>query len=105
MHILMADQKSKKLAEFLNHKRAQMIEITGAYTWRQMALDIGLTEETMRRLKGKKPPKGVHLETLKFLILAFGEELYQALELPLLGPRPTFDLRLEEAKRKKEQEG
>lgn len=102
--ILMPDQQMRDLSSFLNDKRGEMIKILGDYSWEQMAADIGLTPETMRRLKREKTAKGVQFHVFAALIAAFGNELFEALDLPLPNNSATFALRLEDAKRRRKEE-
>jgi hypothetical protein len=90
MKIYMSQEQKKKLAEFLHRKKSlKALALGREYYWREMADDIGLTEETLRHLKDKKG--GMNLETFTILNRAFKREFLDALGIDPDG-EPSFKL-------------
>lgn len=88
MHIRMTKEHSKRLAQFLREKRDQKAqELERDYDWKEMAEAIGLTPETLRKLKSGRG--GMNLVTAQQLRRAFGDEVLVVLGLDP-GTEPSF---------------
>lgn len=78
MKIYMSTSQAQRLAEFLKRKKKlRALELDREYYWRDMAGEIDMTEETLRRLKDGKG--GMNLDTLILLSRAFGAEVLDVL--------------------------
>lgn len=90
MKIYMSQEQKTRLAEFLRGKKSMTaVARKREYYWRDMADEIGLTEETLRHLKDGKG--GMNLETFIILERAFKREFLDALGIDPDG-EPTFKI-------------
>jgi DNA-binding XRE family transcriptional regulator len=88
MYIDMSNDQAQRLASFLKRKRAlKELELERNYDWKEMAEDIGLSPELLRKLKDGK--SGMHLDTAIALAKAFGPEVLDVLGIPR-NNKPTF---------------
>lgn len=90
MTIVMTEDQSRKLATYLKDKRLAKEKVMGErYTWKAFAIAIGLTPETLLKLKGGK--RGMQLDTFIALRTAFGIEMLDILGFPD-DPEGTFKI-------------
>ena len=91
MHIQMTTEQAKQLADFIRHARSlKERELERDYTWREMAGDLGMAEETLRKIKNAKG--GISTPTIALLVQAFGPIILDLLGIPR-DAKPTFKVK------------
>lgn len=81
MKIYMSKDQARRVADFLRQKKSERErKLERDYDWSEMAADIHLTPETLRKLKDARG--GMHLDTAIALRKAFGPEIMRILGFP-----------------------